>query len=77
MLVEVQLWSYLKKNAPDGQKILNLELGPEANIGLLLSTLGILPEEPKVVLVNGRQATEQTPLADGDEVIVLPPAAGG
>lgn len=77
MIVEVQLWSYLVEYAPAGHKRFNLELGPEANIGLLLSTLEIPPEEQKVVLVNGRQATDQTPLADGDEVIVFPAIAGG
>jgi molybdopterin converting factor small subunit len=77
MIVEVQLWSYLVEYAPAGHKRFNMEVGTEANIGLLLSTLEIPPEEQKVVLVNGRQATDQTPLADGDEVIVFPAIAGG
>jgi len=77
MLVEVQLWSYLNKYAPDGQKTSNLEFDPDANIGLLLSTLRIPPEEQKVVLVNGRQAKDDTPLAHGDEVVIFPPVAGG
>ena len=77
MIVEVQLWSYLNKYAPDGQKTFNLEFGQDANIGLLLSTLGIAPEEQKVVLVNGRQAKDDTPLADGDGVVIFPPVAGG
>lgn len=77
MIVEVQLWSYLVKYAPRGHKRFNLELGPETNIGLLLSTLEIPPEEQKVVLVNGRQARDHTPLADGDKVIVFPSIAGG
>lgn len=77
MIVEVQLWSYLVEYAPAGHKRFNMEVGTEANIGLLLSTLEIPPEEQKVVLVNGRQATDHTPLADGDEVIVFPAIAGG
>lgn len=37
---------------------------------------GALPT-PVLLAVNGRQATEETALADGDELAILPPLAGG
>jgi molybdopterin converting factor small subunit len=30
-----------------------------------------------LLAVNGRQATEEAALADGDELAILPPLAGG
>ena len=41
---------------------------------------GYLPEETVkgcVLLVNGRQATRFTKLTDGDQVMLMPPVAGG
>jgi molybdopterin converting factor small subunit len=37
---------------------------------------GTLPT-PVLLAVNGRQATEEAALADGDELAILPPLAGG
>lgn len=38
--------------------------------------LGLAPERLRVA-VNGQFATWQSPLADGDEVVFLPPVSGG
>ena len=52
-----------------------------ANVRALKKALtGHLPEEKIkgcVLLVNGRQATRFTKLKDGDQVILMPPVAGG
>ena len=77
MLVEVQLWSHLVEYAPQKQKAFNLKLDTGTTIGMLLSILEISSEIPKVILVNGNQAKDETSLTDGDEVVIFPPAAGG
>lgn len=77
MMVEVQLWSHLAEYAPKKQKAFNLKLDPGANIGMLLSILRIPSEIPRVILVNGHQAKDETSLTDGDEVVIFPPTAGG
>lgn len=77
MMVEVQLWSYLVEYAPQRQKAFNLKLDTGTSIGMLLSILKISPEIPKIILVNGKQAKDETSLSDGDEVVIFPPTAGG
>lgn len=77
MMVEVQLWFHLVEYAPQRQKAFNLKLDTGTTIGMLLPILKITPETPKIILVNGKQAKDETSLSDGDEVVIFPPAAGG
>ena len=60
-----------------------LELVPQATVAQAIARLRrdlprgeLLPERP-LVAVNLRHAGADEPLADGDEVAVLPPLAGG
>lgn len=66
-----------------GREGLDLELPAGATVADLLARLraehathGGLPPGP-LVAVNRRYAKPQTPLADGDEVALIPPVAGG
>lgn len=77
MMVNVQLLGYLVKYSPAGKEIFTQELDPEATIGRLLEKIGFPPDMEKMALVNGHQANEATRLADGDEVFIFAPAAGG
>jgi len=79
MSVRVQLFAYLSRFSPTGQEKfeLELELEPEATVGWLLSRLKIPSDFEKMVLVNGRQANPSIRLADGDDVFIFPPSAGG
>jgi sulfur-carrier protein len=43
----------------------------------LLKALGVPDELPRIVLVNGQHASEDTLLMDGDVVSVFPPLIGG
>ena len=36
-----------------------------------------LPDEPRVVFVNGTHAAEETVLCEGDRLAIFPPVAGG
>lgn len=77
MRVKVNLFANLLQYAPGGKDCFNLELSPGAITGQLLKTLGIPPNTQLVILVNGRQAKEETTLTDGDTVTLFPPMAGG
>jgi len=77
MTVNVQLLGYLAKYSPTGKETFKLELGPQATIGQLLEKIEFPPDVEKMVLVNGRQANHSIPLAEGDDVFIFAPAAGG
>ena len=77
MMVNVQLLGYLARYSPTGKEIFTQELDLEATIGRLLEKIGFPPHMEKMVLVNGHQSNEATRLADGDEVFIFAPAAGG
>jgi len=77
MMINVQLLNFLAKYSPAGEETFKLQLGPEATIEQLLAELKIPPHVEKMILVNGRQANPSTRLAEGDEVFIFSPAAGG
>ena len=77
MSVRVQLFAYLSKFSPTGQEKFELDLEPEATVGWLIARLKIPSDFEKMVLVNGRQANPSRRLAEGDDVFIFPPAAGG
>ena len=43
----------------------------------LMKALGVPDDLPKIVLVNGQHASENSLLTDGDIVSVFPPLIGG
>jgi molybdopterin converting factor small subunit len=77
MRIDVQLLGYLAKYSPVEKETFKLELETEATIGQLLAKMNIPRDVEKMVLVNGHQANHSTQLADGDEVFIFSPAAGG
>ena len=77
MKVNVQLLGYLAKYSPTGKEIFTQDLDAGATIGRLLEKISFPPDLEKMVLVNGHRPNEATRLADGDEVFIFSPAAGG
>jgi molybdopterin converting factor small subunit len=77
MTIRVHLLGYLAKYSPTGQEKFTLDLSPGATVGALLKGIGFPAETEKMILVNGRQANPAASLAEGDEVFVFSPAAGG
>lgn len=66
-----------------GREVLTLDLPPSSTVSQLLVLLsgdqrirGTLPSKPLCAL-NFRQVREDHSLADGDELALLPPMAGG
>ena len=77
MMLHVQLLGYLAKYSPTGEETFKLELSSDATVSQLLAKLKFPPDVEKMVLINGHQANPSTPLAEGDEVFIFAPAAGG
>ena len=77
MRVHVKVFAGLRNFAPEGKSPFDLDLEPGATVGDLLERLGIPQEKPKILLVNGRHASLDRELSEGDEVSLFPPVAGG
>jgi molybdopterin converting factor small subunit len=56
---------------------LRLDVEEDESVGAVLKALHVPDELPKIVLINGRHAAEDSLLADGDVVSVFPPLIGG
>ena len=79
MNINVQLFAYFRKEIKgldaEGRKTVTL---PEnAKMGDLLKALGIPEGRFKLIIHNGLHCKEDTALADGDQVSIFPPIAGG
>ena len=77
MSVHVHLFAYLAKYSPTGEEKFDLDLVPETTVGQLTEKLKIPADIEKRVLVNGCHADSSARLAEGDDVFIFPPAAGG
>jgi len=79
MKIEVQLYAtlsqYLPKGAQNHKAV--MEFADGLTVGQVIDRLGIPPEHPDMVLVNGIHAQDDAPLNDGDVLSVFPPLAGG
>lgn len=53
-----------------------IDLPDGATIGQVIASLG-LPDEPRIVFVNGRHGADELALSAGDRVAIFPPVGGG
>ncbi|MCK4851289.1 MAG: MoaD/ThiS family protein [Phycisphaerae bacterium] len=78
MKIKVKVFATLRKYVADessGQQ--ELELAEGATVGDALTELKIPEREVAFVFVNSTQKKLDEPLAEGDELGVFPPIAGG
>ena len=54
-----------------------MEVEEETRVRDLIVRMGIAPEAPKVIFLNGVHAQGDEVLKDGDRVGAFPPVAGG
>ena len=79
MTIDIALFAYLSDLQPDGlggREPRQFQLSATTTIADVIAMLG-LPDEPRVVFVNGKHAPDEAVLVDGDRVAVFPPVAGG
>jgi molybdopterin converting factor small subunit len=79
MKVKVQLYAILSKYLPSNaeNKTAIMEFTDGASVKEILQELKIPEAMPKILLVNGRHAELDKPLAEGDTLSIFPPIAGG
>lgn len=79
MTIEVRLFANLARYLPPGVRgdAVTLELPEGAPMAAVLTGLGIPDDVPRLLFVNGRDATPADRLRPGDVVTILPPLVGG
>ena len=79
MKIQVALYATLSQYLPPGaqNRKAAIEIREGATLRDVLDQLGIPQDLPNILLVNGRQAPEETVLKDGEVLSVFPPLAGG
>lgn len=76
MQIRLKLMGTFRNKLPAGGPVLEVE--PGATLGAALERLGIDREHVHLVMVNGTMERDHgRTLADGDELTVFPPVAGG
>ena len=79
MRIEVRLFAnlaaFLPPHGRDG--VAEFEIPDGSTVADVTRQLGIPPDLARVVLVNGRDAGSEAPLAPRDVVTLFPPLAGG
>jgi sulfur carrier protein ThiS len=77
MKIEVRRYATLRAYGPSRETASILEVPEKATVHEVLVRLGIPDKVQRIVLVNGRPATEDSGLKEGDRLVLFPPAAGG
>lgn len=79
VVITLALFASLSQYQPDGhggRHARELELSEGTTVAQLIELLG-LPDEPRVIFVNGVHAEEARALVVGDRLAIFPPVAGG
>jgi sulfur carrier protein ThiS len=75
--IHIELQSYLEEYAPGESRRFDYETSDGATVADVLARLKIPVDLASVISVNGNAGTPETPLSQGDRLIVVPPIAGG
>jgi molybdopterin synthase catalytic subunit/molybdopterin converting factor small subunit len=76
MRITVRLFAALRERADAGRR--ELELADGASVADVWPALGLGEEPPGLAYARNREyATRDEPLAEGDEIAVIPPVSGG
>lgn len=79
MKVDIALFASLSQYHPDGRggrDAREYHLDERTTVADIITRFG-LPDEPRVVFLNGRHAPEDAVLSEGDRLAIFPPVAGG
>lgn len=75
--VKVRLAGHVRAYFPDRQEVDRVTVGEAADLNQVILETGVPPELIWKVLVNGRPVERGYVPADGDEIVLLSPMAGG
>jgi molybdopterin converting factor small subunit len=77
--IKIKLFFDLAEYLPPGSKnrTTYISLDDGTTVQGLLEVLGLPPQMPKSILVNGVRADSETELQESDSVAIFPPMAGG
>jgi molybdopterin converting factor small subunit len=71
--ITVLLGGNLRKEAGEGRQEFELELTSGSQVEDLLTRLGLPSDRVKMIMINGRGATLDTPIGEGNRVALFPP----
>lgn len=74
MIVKVKLFATLRENR---DKMMVLDVEKNTTPRDIILSLGIAIADVAIIMINGRGATYDSPLADADELALFPPVGGG
>lgn len=76
-MITVRLFASLAAEAARGEEEIQVEPRPGLTVADVVYEAGIRGSELYVVVVNGRGATADATVSDGDRVALFPPMSGG
>ncbi len=79
MAILVKLSSSLRRKVPgyDPAAGLLLDAAEGLDVAGLLARIGIQPGDVKIIMLNGRAGSLESPLSEGDRVGLFPAVGGG
>lgn len=77
MTVYLKFFAGLRGYLPGGESPHAAEVPEGATVQDVLDRFGVPRAKPRILLVNGRHAAPDQPLAEGDTLSAFPPVAGG
>jgi len=75
--VSLKFFAVARRGATGGSEVLAHSVPAGSTVGQVLAVLGVRHEAEVSLLVRGRVVGWDYALQDGDEVVVIPPLAGG
>lgn len=81
MRIELALFASLERYLPEGEpssgrRTRMMDLPDGTTVGEVVACLG-LPDDPRVVFIDGRGVEEDAYLREGARLAIFPPVAGG
>ena len=76
MLVKVQVYGLLRDRV-GGEGKMEIELPDGSTVADLVAGLGMAEGDPWIASLDGTLVNDEMPLADGCQLLVMPPMEGG
>lgn len=77
MQIQIAMYGHVKNQLPNNGNPFYMQLPAGSSVVCVLDKLDLTDTDQYIVLINGRPATRQTTLNNGDLMVVLPAIEGG